>query len=411
MRSNFVRLLFIAVLAMALAACGPAGETVDADSIAATVAAQLRAELAEMAPTEAPEEAATAEIVSVNDSPTAEATEVVATPTVEAETIEEQAGQASNFQAALTAVYQQANPSVVYIIVPPFSSGTGFVYGEDGMIVTNNHVIEGGETFEVAFSSGERLAAELVGSDVDSDLAVLKVPELPEGVAPLPLGEGESVQVGQLVVAIGNPFGQEGSMSMGIISALGRSLPSQRQLETGSSYSLPEVVQTDAPINPGNSGGPLLNLQGEVIGVNSAIATATGTNSGVGYAIPVEAVKRVVPSLIENGRYEYPYIGVGFYNELSLSDLEPLGLSQTQGAYVLNVTPDSPAAEAGLIAADQTTGRGGDLVVAIDDVPVNEFSDLNTYLVFHTSPGQTIEVTVLRDGEEVTVPLTLSSRP
>jgi S1-C subfamily serine protease len=155
----------------------------------------------------------------------------------------------------------------------------------------------------------------------------------------------------------------------------------------------------------------LLNLNGEVVGVNSAIATATGTNSGVGYAIPVEAVKQIVPSLIEDGQYVYPYIGAAFFSELSLDDVEAFGLSQTQGAYVLNLTPDSPAAQAGLIAANSETGRGGDLVIAIDDRPINEFNDLNTYLTFYTSPGQTILITVLRDGEEVELPLTLGRRP
>jgi 2-alkenal reductase len=200
-------------------------------------------------------------------------------------------------------------------------------------------------------------------------------------------------------------------MSMGIISALGRSLPSQRVLGTGSSYSLPQAIQTDAPINPGNSGGPLLNLQGEVLGVNSRIASTSGSNSGVGFAIPVEAVKQIVPSLVENGSYDYPYMGVGFDEEVSLGDQETFGLSQTQGAYVLNVTQGSPADEAGLIAADPTTGRGGDLVIAIDGQPVNEFSDLNAYLVFHSSPGQTVDLTVLRNGEQIVVPLTLAERP
>jgi 2-alkenal reductase len=198
---------------------------------------------------------------------------------------------------------------------------------------------------------------------------------------------------------------------MGIISALGRSLPSQEATIAGSSYSLPEGIQTDAPINPGNSGGPLLNLQGEVLGVNARIASTTGVNSGVGFAIPVQAIKQVVPSLIANGRYDYPYMGAGFDDQLSLSDQSTFGLSQTQGAYVLNVTPASPAAQAGLTPANSTTGRGGDLVVAIDDQPVNEFSDLNAYLVFHTQPGQTVQLTVLRNGQQIVLPLTLASRP
>lgn len=410
MRSDLIRLFWIVLVAVALVGCGPAGNGVDADSIAATVAAQVREELAELATAEEATAEPTMEIVAVNEAePTATVEAPTATP--EPAATVDAAAQASDFQSALTMVYEHANPSVVFIIAPPFSSGTGFVFDDAGHIVTNNHVIEDAETFEVVFSGGERMAATLVGSDVDSDLAVVKVPQLPEGVAPLPLGDGERLQVGQLVVAIGNPFGEEGSMSMGIISALGRSLQSQRLLESGSSYSLPEVIQTDAPINPGNSGGPLLNLNGEVVGVNSAIATTTGTNSGVGYAIPVEAVKQIVPSLIEDGEYVYPYIGAAFSSELSLESMEAFGLSQTQGAYVLDVTPGTPASEAGLIAANAETGLGGDLVIRIDDRPINEFSDLNTYLTFHTSPGQTILITVLRGGEEVEVPLTLGSRP
>ncbi len=313
-------------------------------------------------------------------------------------------------QEALTKVYEASNPAVVYIIVPPFSSGSGFVYDTAGHIVTNNHVVANGRTFEVVFANGERRAAALVGADVDSDLAVLKVEELPSGISPLPLAQPGTTQVGQFAIAIGNPFGEQGSMSFGIVSALGRSLPSQRGA-MGGNYSLPEVVQTDAPINPGNSGGPLLNLQGEVIGVNSAIASLSGTSSGVGFAIPVQAVRQIVPSLIENGRYVYPYMGAGFDDEISLAEKEQYGLTQTRGAYVLSVTPDSPAARAGLIAADPNTRRGGDLIVAIDNQAINNFSDLNAYLVFHTKVGQTITITLIRDGTERTIELTLGERP
>jgi 2-alkenal reductase len=318
---------------------------------------------------------------------------------------------ADSLQESLINVYELANPSVVYIIVPPFSSGSGFVYSEDGYIVTNNHVVSGGSNFEIVFSNGDRMEAELVGTDVDSDLAVLKVDDLPEGVEPLQLGDSESIRVGEFVVAIGNPFGEQGSMSLGIISALGRSLQSQRDLGTGSSYSQPEVVQTDAPINPGNSGGPLLNLDGEVIGVNSAIASATGTSSGVGFSIPVQAVRQIIPSLIENGSYAYPYLGVGFDDEISLAEQSVYGVPQTQGAYILNITAGGPADQAGLVAASSANGRGGDLIIEINGQEINNFSDLNSYLVFHTSVGQTIEITVLRNGETVTVPLTLGARP
>jgi 2-alkenal reductase len=180
---------------------------------------------------------------------------------------------------------------------------------------------------------------------------------------------------------------------------------------SGSTYSLPQVIQTDAPINPGNSGGPLLNLDGEVIGVNAAIATTTGTNSGVGFSIPVDVVHRIVPSLIADGEVIYSYMGITFDGEVSLDEMEVYGVSQTQGAYVLEVSPGSPADEAGLIGADLDTGRGGDLIVAIDDRPVVDFSDLNTYLVLETEVGQTIDITVLRGEETLVLPLTLGARP
>jgi S1-C subfamily serine protease len=319
-------------------------------------------------------------------------------------------GSSTDLEASLIQVYQNANPSVVYIITPS-GSGSGFVYSQDGMIVTNNHVVAGTRSFEVVFANGDRQRASLVGADADADLAVIQVEQLPEGIDPLSLAEADSLQVGQFVVAIGNPFGEQGSMTLGIVSALGRSLPSQRELSTGSTYSLPEVIQTDAPINPGNSGGPLLSLDGQVVGVNAAIASQTGTNSGVGFSIPVSAVRLIVPSLIQDSKYEYPYMGAGFDSEISLEEQAQFGLQQTQGAYVLNVTPGSPADQAGLVAANPNTGQGGDLVVAIDGQPMQNFSDLNSYLVFHTSIGQTIEIAVLRDGKQVTLQLTLGARP
>ena len=320
------------------------------------------------------------------------------------------AASGDSLQADLIAVYRQTNPAVVYIIIPDVGSGSGFVYDADGYIVTNDHVVEDGSSYEVAFANGDRQSAQLIGYDADSDLAVLKVDQLPDGIRPLTLAADDTLQVGQFVIAIGNPFGEQGSMSFGIVSGLDRSLQSQRTT-SGSSYSLPEVIQTDAPINPGNSGGPLLNLDGEVVGINSAIATTTGANSGVGFAIPVSAIRRVVPELIKNGKYVYSFMGAAFDDEVSLGEQTTYGLSQTQGAYVVGVTPNSPAAKAGLIAADARTGRGGDLIIAIDGQSISNFEDLNGYLVFHTSVGQTIQLTVLRNEQKLTIPLTLGARP
>jgi S1-C subfamily serine protease len=326
---------------------------------------------------------------------------------------------ALSLQETLTALYRRLNLSVTYIVVTSagsgFSasggSGSGFVYDTEGHIVTNNHVVSAGSDYEIVFANGDRQRAELIGADPDSDLAVLKVEQLPDGVVPIPLAD-RAVEVGQFAVAIGSPFGEQGSMSFGIISGLGRSLPSQRATAMGgSTYSLPQVIQTDAPINPGNSGGPLLNLDGEVIGVNAAIASTTGTSSGVGFSIPVDVVKRVVPSLIANGEVAYPYMGVSFDGEITLADMELYGLTQTQGAYVITVTPGSPADQAGLIGADMETGKGGDLITAIDGRPITNFSDLNTYLVLEAEVGQTIEITVLRGEETIILSLTLGARP
>lgn len=341
-------------------------------------------------------------------------------PTVAAaSTLPVASSEAETLQATLTQLYREVNPSVVFIIVPsdsssllePGGSGSGFVYSGEGHILTNHHVVSAGSSYEIVFAGGERQRAELIGSDLDSDLAVLQVEGLPSGVKPLPLADGASIEVGQFAIAIGNPFGEQGSMSLGIISGLGRSLPSQRMTATGSTYSLPQVIQTDAPINPGNSGGPLLNLNGEVLGVNAAIASATGTNSGVGFSIPVDVVKRIVPRLIEGGEVAYPYMGLTFDGEVSLDELDIYGVAQTDGSYVISVVPGSPADRAGLVGADPETGRGGDLIIAVDGRPIRTFSDLNTFLVLEAEVGQTIELTVLRGEDTLILPLTLGARP
>jgi 2-alkenal reductase len=318
-------------------------------------------------------------------------------------------------QDQLIDIYQHINPSVVHIFVfdeiedtsLPLGTGSGFIYDDLGHIVTNNHVVTEGESFEVVFADGTRRKAELVGADVDSDLGVIKVDELPEGVRPIGLGDSRVLKVGQFVIAIGNPFGEAGSMSVGIVSGLGRTLDSQRIAEGGGRYSLPEVIQTDAAINPGNSGGPLLDLEGDVIGVNSAISTRTGTNSGVGFSIPVNAVKQIVPRLISDGGYIYPYMGVRMLT-LNLELQEQLDLQQATGAYVTEVTADSPASDAGLIGAN---GPGGDLIIAVDGSTVLSSDDLIAYLVFESEVGQVVDLTVVRDGEEIVIPLTLGERP
>ena len=351
-------------------------------------------------------------VVTATPEPAAEA---VAPPIIESSPSSAVAVQMGDMEQTLVALYERVSPAVVHIFAYqntlPLGTGTGFVIDSNGHIVTNHHVVSAGSRFEISFPNGFRTTAELIGTDVDSDLAVIKAADLPPGLVPLVLGNSREVRVGQFVIAIGNPFGQESSMSLGIISGLGRSLRSQRIAEGGGQYSLPQVLQTDAPINPGNSGGPLLNLAGQVVGVNTAISTETGTNSGVGYAIPVNAVQRIAPALIAEGQYTYPYLGVSVHPDLDLAAQERFGLPQATGAYVTTVTPNSPAGVAGVRGSGGNNMRGGDLIIGIDDQPVNNFSDLITYLVFETEVGQTVTLTILRNGEQLDVPVILGARP
>lgn len=338
----------------------------------------------------------------------------VSSPAIQSVTV------SSDLEESLVGLYERVNPSVVNIFVYDArnalaGSGSGFVYDATGHIITNNHVVTGASGLEVVFPDGQRRRADVIGTDIDSDLAVILVESLPEGVQPIPLGDSRSVRVGQLAVALGNPFEMAGSLSLGIISGLGRSLRSDRLAEGGGRYSLPQVIQTDAAINPGNSGGPLLNLSGEVIGVNSAIRTTTGTNSGVGFSIPVNAVKRVIPALIAEGVYHYPYMGIRM-DDLDLEEQQLLGMPQLAGAYVTGVSADSPAEAAGVRAGTINPSTGtiesvGDLIIAIDGQPMNNTDAVISYLVFETEVGQTINLTVIRDGAQVQLPLMLGERP
>ena len=324
-------------------------------------------------------------------------------------------------QSVLVELYARANPSVVNItiyggqngLVIPLGQGSGFVIDQDGHIVTNAHVVDSAEQVEVIFSDGTILSADIIGEDLNSDLAIVKVDQLPENVNPLPLGAMRELAVGQTVVAIGNPFGLEGTLTRGIISALGRNIPALTP------FSIPQSIQTDAAINPGNSGGPLLNLDGEVIGVNAQIETSgtSRSNSGVGFAIPVSIVKLVVPDLKEHGGYKWSWLGVRGGN-LTPAMVEAGELSVNKGAYISDVTPDGPAARAGLQgAADSVTvdGRivpvGGDVIIAADDASIRSFDDLLIYIALKTRPGQEVTLTVLRAGETQDIVVMLDERP
>jgi 2-alkenal reductase len=322
-------------------------------------------------------------------------------------------------------LYQKVNPGVVAIRVLSEEGGglgSGFVIDKEGHIVTNYHVVRGATELEVDFPSGFKVRGTILGTDLDSDIAVLKVDAPPEELVPLALGDSEAVQVGQVVVAIGNPHGFESTMTTGIISSLGRTMESFHQAPGGGSFTAGDIIQTDAAINPGNSGGPLLNLNGEVVGVNVAIETnnfdiqGQPVNSGIGFAVPVNIVKRVIPFLISEGSYNYPYIGIRTVSEINLFQQEALGLPQAAGIYILEVNPGSPADKAGLIAGSEPIDipglyAGGDLIIAIDGIEVRNFNEMITYLLNHKSPGDKVVMTILRENQEIQVDLTLGKRP
>ncbi len=329
-------------------------------------------------------------------------------------------------QDTLTALYQNTNPGIVAIINSSGggSLGSGFVYDNQGHIVTNYHVVEGATKVEVDFPSGFKVYGNVIGTDLDSDLAVVKVEAPANQLRPVPLGDSSALKVGQTVVAIGNPFGLSGTMTVGVISALGRTLDSAHQTPDGAFFTAGDIIQTDAAINPGNSGGPLFNLNGEVIGVNRAIRTLNSTtsgepiNSGIGFAVPVNIVKRVVPVLIANGKYDYPYLGISSLpsEAMTLDTINLLGLKSYTGAYVTNVVAGSPADKAGIKAGTRATSiqdlnAGGDLIVGIDGRPIRSFDEMLSYLIENKSPGDTVVFTVMRGDQKVDITVTLGKRP
>lgn len=291
------------------------------------------------------------------------------------------------------------------------SSGSGFVLNREGYIVTNNHVVDSATLVSVIFYDGYEARAEIIGTDVDSDLAVIKVDDTPVNITPLVVGDSDRVDVGEWVIAIGNPFGQQSSMTVGIVSAVGRMLP------TGvTPFRIPQAIQTDAAINPGNSGGPLLNLGGEVIGVNAQIAASeTGTNSGVGFAIPSNIVRLVAPVLIEVGEYQWPWLGVEG-TDVTLSISLANDLDSQFGAYINSVVDGGPAESAGIRGSSGTrqvdrlvTPVGGDVVVEADGKSINFFSDLLVAVAFK-NPGDNIELTIVRDGVRQQIQVELALR-
>ena len=344
-------------------------------------------------------------------APQPTATAVTAPPTVVQVVVTEE-------EQTLIELYQRTIPGVVSIQALrrddqdqiSGGSGSGFVFDSFGHIATNAHVVRDAEFIDVVHSDGTISPARLIGLDDDSDLAVVKT-DMPTGEwVPLPLGDSDVVVPGQQVVAIGNPFGRQSSITSGIVSAMGRTIASLTP------FSIPQAIQTDAAINPGNSGGPLLNLQGEVIGVNAQIASAVRANAGVGFAIPVNIVARVVPVLIAEGEFAWPWLGV---EGSSLTPRVAQGneLDASQGAYIAGVVPDSPAADAGLRGVSGETEVdglpvpiGGDVVVAVDGDAVHNMDDLILF-VSQREIGEQVTLTVLRDGGETEIAVTLTARP
>ncbi len=304
--------------------------------------------------------------------------------------------------------------------MPSGALGSGFVWDKDGHIVTNNHVVAGATKISVTFYDGTIVPATLVGTDPDSDLAVIKVNMPADQLTPITLGDSTQVKVGQLSVAIGNPYGNQNTMTVGFVSALARSLPTSRNdasSQTGS-YTIPDIIQTDTAINPGNSGGVLTDDQGKVIGVTAAIDSQSGSSAGIGFAIPSVIVQKVVPELISSGKYEHTWLGISgrtlipdFATAMNLK-------SDQRGILVGDVTSGGPADKAGLKGSTQdftldgqTTQVGGDVITAIDGQPVKTFDDLVSYLARSTTVGQTIKLTILRNGQSQDVEVTLAARP
>ena len=319
---------------------------------------------------------------------------------------------------SLIDIFEKAEPGVVRVNTQRNQTGdesggvgSGFVFDKKGHIITNAHVIEDSTKTVVTFLDGRSYNAQIIGVDKYTDIGVIKVNADLKLLHPLSLGDSSNLQVGEPITAIGNPFGLSGSMTSGIISQMGRLLPS------GSGYSIPDVIQTDAAINPGNSGGPLLNMRGDIVGINTAIQSSTGEFTGVGFAIPSQTVAKIVPTLISEGEYKHPWIGI------SGRDIDPdmanvLGLKDALGFLIITVVEDSPASDAGLIGSNKTIkveGRdypvGGDIILAVDGIDVRKIDDILIHLQRVKIVGDEMVLEILRDNRTTNVTIILQERP
>jgi len=357
-------------------------------------------------------------------SPTATTAAPLVTPLPSSEDLET----ANALESQIIAVYEAVSPAVVNITsrsytydmfmraVPQEGTGSGFVYDTQGHIVTNYHVIENAEELLVTLANGQVYEAQIVGTDPSNDLAVIRIDAGADLPAPVALGDSDQLRVGQFVLAIGNPFGLEQTLTTGVVSALGR------VIESPDGRFIGEAIQTDAAINPGNSGGPLLDLEGRVIGVNSQIISTSGTSSGVGFAVSVNTVRRVVPELIARGYYPHPWLGTEMLTltPATAKVLREAGMNVPvdSGLLVIETVPGGPADKAGIRGGDRVVriGRyrvplGGDIITAVNGQAVEDFQDLTVYLETETVVGDTVELTIIRDGAEQTVSVTLEERP
>jgi serine protease Do len=438
-KSALYIVLLLLLPALLLAGCGQATPS-EAGSSLQTAVAEASAKLTTQGVvSEASAQQTTQAVVS---EASAQETAAMADEELRAEQLQE-GDLLDVLQNTLAQVYAQVNPSVVNIQVtvqsgvqsngmPSFPGmpstpdqeapeqeglGSGFVWDTDGHIVTNNHVVEDATEITVTFYDGTSVPAKVVGTDLNSDLAVIKLDVPADELHPIEVADSTAISVGQLAAAIGNPYGLEGTMTVGFISALGRSLAVNAYSNT-TSYTIPDIIQTDAPINPGNSGGVLVDDEGRLIGVPTAIESTTGSNSGIGFAVPSAIVQKVVPALIDGGAVEYSWLGITG-TTLTTDLAEAMGLDRNQhGALVIDVTSGGPADKAGLRGSDwradpngEQVEVGGDVIVAIQNQPVSEFDDLVSYLVGSTSAGDEITLTILRDGEEQAIEVILAARP
>jgi S1-C subfamily serine protease len=322
-------------------------------------------------------------------------------------------------------LFSEVKKSVV-VITTDLGFGSGFIYDNDGHIITNHHVVTGGKFIDIAFVDGTVYSAKLIGSDPFTDTAVLLAEDVPKDkLAPLPLGNSTEIREGEQVVAFGSPHGYTGSMTEGIISAVGRNYPSQPSL--GVTFDIPDMIQTDAAINPGNSGGPLLNMKGEVIGMNVGLFSTTGEFSGIGFAIPSNTINKVVSSLLKKGSFQHPWLGVSGI-DMTSEIAKIMALEEPRGFLVVEVIPGSPAEKAGILGGDQPTflehgslkdnilpgttiALGGDLILEVDDRIVRTLDDVLIYLQREKEVGDNLKITILRDAQIQEINMTLGARP